>query len=178
MINQVKIIAAAEANPGLLGALGIDFKMLILQGIAFLLLVWFLKKFVYPPLVKAIDDRQETIEKSAKAAAEAESHAKEAEENVKKVLKQARKEADDIVATAHKEATALAADADEKAKKQAAHIVNEAKDQIQQDVRDAKKALRHETAELVALATEKIVKQKIDAKSDKALIENALKESQ
>ena len=78
MIQALYTIAATEAEPGLLGALGIDWKLLVIQGLAFLVLVWFLKKYVYPPLVKAIDDRQAVIEQSAKAAAEAETHAKQA----------------------------------------------------------------------------------------------------
>lgn len=180
LLESVKIVAetASSGEQDLLSTLGIDWKILILQGIAFLITLWVLKRFVYPYLTKALDEREKTIEASAEAAKQAEAQAKETQIEIKKILKEARKEADDIVATAYKEATALAADAEEKAKKQAAHITSEAKEQIQQDVRDAKKTLRHETVELVALATEKIVKQKIDAKSDKSLIESALKESQ
>lgn len=170
--------AASGGDGGnLFAAIGIDWKILIFQVISFLVLVWLLAKFVYPIFVKTIDDRQEAIEQSAKAAETAEAHAKEAEDNVKKALKEARKEADDIVATAHKEAVAMTADAEAKSKKQAEYIASEAKEQIKQDIRDARKALKQETTELVALATEKIVKQKVDAKTDKALIESAIKEA-
>lgn len=169
--------AASGGGGNLFGALGIDWKMLILQTISFVGLVWLLAKFVYPIFMKTIDDRQEAIEESAKAAARAESHAKKAEGEIKDLLQEARKQADDIVATAHKEAVAAAADSEEKAKKQAVHIASEARAQIQQDIRDAKKALRQETTELVVLATEKIVRQKVDAKADKALIEAAIKEA-
>lgn len=178
MIYPLHTFAATKTEPGLMGVLGIDWQLLLFQGLAFLLLVWFLKKFVYPPLVKAIDARQDAIEQSAKAAAETETHAKQAEAKVNELLKEARKEADGIVVTAHKEATATAADAEVKAKKQADYIVSEAKEQLQQDIRDARRALRGEATELVALATEKIVKQKVDAQNDKALINASLKESE
>ena len=178
--ENIKIIAetGAAENADLFGVLGIDWRLLILQGIAFLITLWVLKKFVYPYLTKALDDREKIIEASVKAAKQAETHAKEAETKVNELLKEAREEADGIVETAHKEATATAADAEIKAKKQADYIVSEAKEQLQQDVRDARKALRNETTELVTFATEKIIKQKVDAKSDKVLINAALKESE
>lgn len=172
----MQFAAKSGAEDSFFAAIGIDWKMLILQIIAFLIFVWVLAKFVYPTLIKTIDERQEAIEQTAKAAAEAEAHAKESEEKVEQALKQARKEAGEIISAAQKEAAAVSAEIEEKAKKQASHIASEAKEQIKQDIRDAKKALRSETTELVALATEKIVKQKVDAKTDKALIDSAIKE--
>ena len=58
-----------EASGDLLGALGIKWEMLLLQIIAFIILVWLLGKFVYPYLMKPVDKRQADIESSAKAAA-------------------------------------------------------------------------------------------------------------
>lgn len=52
----------AAASPGLFQALGIDWKLFVEQGIAFLILVLILSKFVYPALVKSIDDRRAAIE--------------------------------------------------------------------------------------------------------------------
>src|SRR5438105_2977229 len=126
---------AAEHTPGaqnkdLFGALGIDARLLLLQGIAFLILVWALSKWVYPGLIKAIDKRQESIEAGLKASQEAQKQAEESEQKMEKTLQQARKEADDILALAHKEANSLVADAEEKAGKRAEHIVAEAKDQL------------------------------------------------
>ncbi len=61
------------ASGGVLVALGIDWKMLILQVIAFVVLVWLLGRFVYPIFIKTVDARQAEIEAGSKAAAEAES---------------------------------------------------------------------------------------------------------
>lgn len=171
-------VAAAEAtNGGFFEALGIDLRLLLLQGVAFLILVWFLNKYVYPILVKAIDDRQAKIEEGTKAAEEAKQKAEATEADVNKLFKEARAQADDIVATAHKEAAAMLDSAESKAKKRAEHIVSEAKAQLDQDVSAARDMLRKDTAELVALATEKIVKEKVDAKRDATLIERAIKEA-
>ncbi|PLS81422.1 ATP synthase F0 subunit B [Candidatus Saccharibacteria bacterium] len=165
------------AKPGFFEALGIDWKLLLLQGIAFLVLVFFLKKFVYPSMVKAIDDRQAAIEQGTKAAEVAKEKAAAAESDVNKMFKEARAQADEIVATAHKEALAMVEDAESKARKRADRIVSDAKAQLEQDVTAARAALRSETRELVALATEKIIKEKIDQKRDASLIESALGEA-
>lgn len=178
-MQTLYILAATEttASGGLLGTLGIDWRLLLLQGLAFLILVWFLGKFVYPVLNKAIDDRQAAIEQGAKAAEEAKEKAAATEADVNNMFKEARVQADEIVRTAHKEATAMIESAETKAKKRAEHIVSEAKTQLEQDVAAARAALRADTAELVALATERIVKEKVDMKRDSSLIERALKEA-
>ena len=68
-------------------------------------------------------------------------------------------------------------EAEEKAGKRADHIVESAQTRLAHEVTEARELLRKETTELVAAATEKILRQKLDAKSDSKLIEMALKES-
>ncbi len=166
---------AKAASPGLLQALGIDGKLLIEQGIAFLILVAVLGKFVYPALTKAIDSRRDQIEAGMKEAKEAEEVLAKAEAKVGDMLADARKEADDIIARSHKEAGVMVADAEEKAKTRAEQIVKDARAQLDTDVAKARQALKKETVELVALATEKIVKEKLDDRKDAGLISDALK---
>ncbi len=166
------------ASGGVLGALGIDWQILLFQVIAFLILVWFLGKYVYPILMKTIDGRRADIEASVAAAQEAEKNAQEAEENIAKLLKVARKEAAEIVATAHLEATSASEASDKKAKARADNIVADAKSQIDKEVIAAKKTLHNETLELVALATEKVVGKAVSADIDSKLIAASLKEVQ
>lgn len=180
-MTQVLSLLASESSSQdktLFGALGIDWRMLILQLIAFGFLVWILGKFVYPHLLKAIDDREKSINDSVKAASEAEANAERTQAEVEKLFKEAREEAASIVATAHTEASAMVKEAEERAKSRSEQIVADARTQLDQDVAKARKALRAEATELVALATEKIVRQKIDTKQDAALIASALEEAQ
>jgi F-type H+-transporting ATPase subunit b len=156
--------------------LGIDWRLLILQIIAFLILVWLLTKYVYPWLMKSVDERQAKIEESVKAAELAEKKAESAQEEVAKLLKEARAEAKDIVTTARDEATAMVADAEGKAKTRAEKIVKDAHDQLEKDVIAARKTLHNDTIELVALATEKIVGKTISEGIDKKIIAAAVKD--
>lgn len=168
--------AAAEASPGLLQALGIDWKLFVAQGIAFLILVAILGKFVYPTLMKSIDDRREAIEAGIKEAKESQEALGKAEVKVSELLADARKEADDILARTQKEAAEVVAQAETKAKTRAEQIVADARAQLDLDVSKARELLRKDTVELVALATERVVGEKLDAAKDADLVKKALAE--
>ena len=161
--------AVAEKSD-VLATLGIDWKLLVFQVIAFSILVALLSKFVFPVLIRAIDDRQAAIEESLLAAKNAEKNAADAEAKIDKLMRDARKEASEIVTTAKDEAAALATKTEERSKKQAERIVEEARESIGKEVLAAKKALHNETIELVAQATEKVVGAGMSKDIDKKII--------
>lgn len=175
--NTEAATEAATGEKSLFGALGIDWRMLLLQIVAFLVLLWVLSKFVYPHLIKAIDNREKAIADSVAAAADAEKHAEESQEKIDKLFKQARAESTQLIDSAHKEAAILVKEAEDKSKKRAEQIVADAHLQIERDIAKARQLLRAETAELVALATEKIVREKVDASRDAKLIDQAIQEA-
>ncbi len=179
MEHTLTLVAAAQPaeSKDIFSSLGIDWTLLIFQIIAFLLLVVLLGKFVYPYLIKSLDDRQEKIEAGVKAAQEAEQKAASAQEETAALLKEARKEASGIIATAKSEAAASIAAAEDKAKARAERITEQAKEQIDQDIAAARKTLRQDTIELVAMATEKVVRATNTEKTDTKVIEKALKEA-
>jgi F-type H+-transporting ATPase subunit b len=164
----------SSTKPGMFEALGIDWKLLILQTVAFLLLVFLLGKYVYPRLIKMIDDRQAKIDDSVAAAELAQKKAEAAESAVEDELKKARADAAIIVETARQEAADKASESEKKAAAKAEYIVKEAQAELAAEISKARDMLHKETIELVAYATEKIVKQKIDAKADASLIKDAL----
>lgn len=177
ILTQFAATEAHAEKQDIFGALGIDWQILIFQIVAFLLLVWLLGKFVYPWLMKSVDERQEAIEESVKAAKEAEEKAESAQDEIAKLLKEARKEAKDIVTTAKDEATAMVDASDQKAKARAEKIVADAHEQIEKDVIAARKALHNDTIELVAQATEKVIGKTVTDKVDDEVIAHAVKEA-
>lgn len=174
LLTQFASSEVAVEKADMFSSIGIDWKLLVLQTIAFLVLLWFLKKFVYPPLVAMLDKREAQIEESTRAAVEASKRATESQEKVDKLLAQARSEAREIVATAKSEAGAMLTDAEAKSKQQAENIVAQAQDSIAKEVLAAKKALHNETIELVAQATEKVVGKTVNANVDNSVIKAAL----
>lgn len=169
----------AESSSGagsLLTTLGIDWKILIFQILAFLVTLWLLGKFVYPVLMKSVDQRQEKIEASAKASEKAEKAAAETEDRVAKLMVQARKEADAIIETAKSESSSLIEKAETESRQRAEQITTEAQTEIKREVASAKKALREQTIDLVASATKKVIGKTVDVKLDNKLISETVKE--
>ena len=70
---------AEESSGGIFGSLGIDWKILILQMIAFGILVFILSKWVYPPILAMLDRRDKLIDDSVKAAKEASKQSEKAD---------------------------------------------------------------------------------------------------
>jgi F-type H+-transporting ATPase subunit b len=158
------------ASADLLGALGINVTLLLLQAGAFLVLVLILGKFAYPVILRSIEERRAKIETGLENAKKAEAELKNVEQKVKGIIRDARTEADDIIARSQQAAAALTEAAEKRAAKKAEAIVANAHTDMAHEVAAARTALKQETAQLVASATAKIIKQKLDAKADEQLI--------
>lgn len=180
-MNSMLLFAATEAsggNGGLLGSLGIDVRLLIVQSIAFLVLLWVLSKFVYPVLASMLDKREATIREGINAAQEAEQKADEAKAEMERLLDDARKQAGQIMSSAKSEAASVIEAADTAAVERAERIVADAQAQIEKDIQAAQKALHDETISLVALATEKVIGKAVTPEIDKKVIASAIKDVQ
>ncbi|HEX7963181.1 MAG TPA: F0F1 ATP synthase subunit B [Candidatus Saccharimonadales bacterium] len=175
---MLTVLATTEgaSSPSLFQALGLNAQLFIEQGVAFLILVFVLGKFVYPALVKAIDDRRAAIEAGLQEAKDSQEALEKAEAKVSEMLEEARKEADEMLARTHQEAASVVADAESKAKQRAEQIVADARQQLAVDVSKAREALKKDTVELVALATERVIGEKLDDRKDADLVKKALAE--
>ncbi|MCL2280742.1 F0F1 ATP synthase subunit B [Candidatus Saccharibacteria bacterium] len=165
-----------QASEGIFGALGIDWKVLIFQAIAFGILVFILAKWVYPPILAMLNRNQKLIDDSLKAAKEASAKSEKAADEIAGQLEGARKEAEDIIKSAHKQSQQMLLDAEGNATTKADAIVAAADTRIRNSVQKAQKDLRDEVVELVATATEKIIGSRITAKEDAKLVADAIKE--
>lgn len=177
-MNYLSQFAATEAKPDLFSSIGIDWKLLVLQSIAFLILLLFLKKFVYPSLIAMLDKREKLIEESTKAALEAEKNAAAAEAKTTKLIKQARADADEMLAGAKTEASHMINEAEKKSQRRAEQIVKDAEAEISRSVDIARKTLRRDTLGLVAEATEKVVGKSVTSAVDQKIVAEAVKEAE
>lgn len=169
--------SAEAAKPSLFESIGIDWKLLVLQTIGFLILLWFLHRFVYPPIVRMLDKREADIAEAAKAADEARAQAADSQSKTEELLKEARKEASAIVSTAKQEASELSHASDKRAKERAERIVAEAKVEMQREVESAKKQLGNELIDLVAAATEKVTSNVVDGEANRKIIAKNIEEA-
>ncbi|MDR3125972.1 MAG: F0F1 ATP synthase subunit B [Candidatus Nomurabacteria bacterium] len=174
MLDFLTKLASSEQSGDLLSGLGIDWRILMLQSVAFVILVVILAKFVYPQINAMLDRRDKIINDAIKAAKESEEKAAQSEKEIQKALSQARIEAEEIVETAKKESADLTVTAEFDAKKRADSIVRAAQAEITKDIETARQTLRQETLDLVADATEKVAGLKL-AKDDEKIVSEALK---
>lgn len=138
---------------------------LLAQAVSFAILIWFTVKFVWPPLLKAVEARQKEI---ADGLAAGERGRHELELSAKRAAQElhgAKEKASEIVALAEKRATEIIEEAKSNAKAEGDRIVAGAKAEIDQEVNRAKETLRQQVATLAVAGAEKILRREIDAKA-------------
>ena len=136
---------------------------LIAQAIAFAVLIWFTVKFVWPPLLKAIEARQKEIADGLAAAQEGRSALEVAAKKSEVTLAEAKQKASEIIAQAEKRGTQIIEDAKGNAKVEGDRIIAGAKAEIDQEVNRAKEGLRAQVSTLAIAGAEKILRKEIDA---------------
>lgn len=167
---------AAEGSEGI-GALGLSLPAIVASAITFLVLFFVIKKFALDGIVANLKKREDDINRGLHLTAEMDKKSAELEQTVAAELKKARKEADAIIAEANTETGKMIQAAEEKAKNKADEILRAAEGKIERDIVEARNGLKAEMAGLITEATEAILGEKLDAKSDRKLVENYLKEA-
>ena len=136
---------------------------LIIQMIVFLLLVWFTMKFVWPPIVKALDERAAKIADGLAAADKAKSELSAANQRVEAQLAQARDDGARRLADAEHLAQQIVEDAKARANEEGAKIVAAAKAEADQEAVKAREALREQVAGLAVKGAEQILRREVNA---------------
>ncbi|HSI28653.1 MAG TPA: F0F1 ATP synthase subunit B [Methylophilus sp.] len=143
---------------------------LIAQAIAFAVLIWFTVKFVWPPLLKAIETRQKEIADGLAAAQEGRSALEVAAKKSDATLNEAKQKASEIIGQAEKRAAQLIDEAKVNAKAEGDRIIAGAKAKIDQEVNRAKEGLRAQVSTLAVAGAEKILRKEIDAKAHSEML--------
>lgn len=149
---------------------------LVIQMLAFAVFVWFTMKFVWPPLAKAMEERQNKIADGLSAAERGRKELELAQHRVKDELKQAKAQASEIVEKANRRSALLVEQAKEEARLEAQKQVKIAQEQLLQEINRAKEDLRKQVAQLAIAGAEKILMREIDAKANSDLLDNLIKE--
>ena len=148
------------------------FMTLLGQMISFAILIWFTVKFIWPPLMAAIEERQQKIAEGLAAADNAQKNLAQAQDKVNEELKAARSKANEIIEQAHQRANQLidAAKSDAIAEGNRQRALAEA--EIEAAANRAKEDLRKQVSVLAVSGAEKLLKREIDANAHKALIDD------
>lgn len=146
------------------------------QLITFVVFVWFTMKYVWTPIMGALEERRKAIADGL-AAGERGQHEQElAKQRAKEVLKDAKGQASDILAQAQKRAAEIVDEAKGNARLEGDRILAAAKAEIEQEANRAREHLREKVAELAVAGAEKILRKEINAAAHQDIVNSLAKE--
>jgi len=142
------------------------------QMISFAILIWFTVKFIWPPLMAAIEERQQKIAEGLAAADNAQKNLAQSQDKANEELKLARTKANEIIDQAHQRANQIIDTAKNDAIAEANRQKALAEAEIAAAANRAKEDLRRQVSALAVSGAEKLLKREIDANAHKALIDD------
>ncbi len=143
---------------------------LIAQFVVFFILAWFTMKFVWPPLMNALDERAKKIADGLAAADKGKEAMAAAEKRVQAELAGARDEGQKRIGDAEKRAQMVADEIKQNAQAEAARIIAQAKSDAEQQVTKAREELRGQVATLAVKGAEQILKREVNASAHADLL--------
>lgn len=149
---------------------------LIGQLITFAILVWFTMKYVWPPITKAMREREKKIAAGLEAAERSKRELLDAEHKVLAMIRDAKRDANLLIEQAHKRSAQIVDEAKDNARMESHRLLELAKDEIAREVNLAKEGLRKQLAGLAIAGAEKIIKRNLDAAEQTALLEEFVAE--
>ncbi len=149
---------------------------LIGQLITFAILVWFTMKFVWPPITKAMHERDKKIADGLNAAEHGQRALVEAKDKALVILADAKKEANQVIVEAHKRSAHLIEEAKDHAKAESVRIKAQAQDDIAREVMQAKEGIRKQLVGLAVLGAEKILQRNLDVAAQSSLLDEFVAE--
>lgn len=146
------------------------------QAIAFVIFVWFCMKYVWPPIMAAIENRQKTIADGLDSAERAKKDLELAQTKSSDQLKQAKNEAAVIIEQANKRKAQIIDEAKLEANAERVKIVAQGQAELEAERNRLREELRSQVAALAVQGAEKIIQRSIDAEANKDIIDRVLAE--
>ena len=144
---------------------------LIVQMLVFALLVFGTMKFIWPPILNAMEERSRKIAQGLAAAEQGEQELAEARDKADAIIREARERASHIIEQAQHRANDLVEQAKGAARSEGARILAAAQQQIELDTTRAREALRREVAGIAVRAASKLLAREIDARTHADLLD-------
>ena len=146
------------------------------QSLAFVLFVWFCMKFVWPPLMAAIEKRQKEIADGLSSADRAKKDLDLAQNKAMEQIKEAKQQAAEIIEQANKRRAQIIDEANQDAMGERDNILTQARAEIEAERNRAKEELRKHVAPLAVAGAEKILERQIDKAANSDLVDKLIAE--
>ena len=144
---------------------------LIGQAVGFLVLVWFTWKFIWPPLLGAIEERQKKIADGLAAADRGQKDLDEAKTKANEIVREARDKAVQVVDQAHKRSGEVIDEAKHTAVAEGERLVSAARAEVASEAGRARDGLRRDVATLALAGAERLLGREVDARAHADLLE-------
>lgn len=135
------------------------------QAISFAIFVWFCMKYVWPPIIKAMQERQAKIAEGLAAAERGAEAQEQAERDADKLLVDAKSQAAEIIAQAQKQRNEMITAAKDEARAEGEKEIAKARVEFEQEVVRAKEDLRKQVGQIAVAGAAKILSKEIDAEA-------------
>ena len=135
---------------------------LIGQAISFTIFVWFCMRFIWPPVINALEARKKRIADGLADADAAKTERERAEQEAQQTTGQAREEASRILAQAERRASEIVAEARTTAKTEGDRILTQAQEEIEKNTQQVREQLRGEVATLAIAGAEAVLQREVD----------------
>ena len=146
------------------------------QAVVFIVLIWFTVKFIWPPLLKAIEDRQKKIADGPAAAERGQKELQQSHGDAAAIVNEAREKALKIVDQASRRSNEIIDEARVTAIAEGQRLVGDARQEVQLEQSRARDALRKDVATLAVAGASKLLEREIDPKAHADLIEKLARE--
>jgi F-type H+-transporting ATPase subunit b len=165
MIHLFPVLAAeaAEATSGASAPLGINIGLLLAQIFNFLLLWFILSKFVFPALMRTLDERSAKIAEGIDNAKRAEQELKDADKESARIIQEARLQSQQIISDGSVAAERIRSQLETEARAKADEIVQQGRLRLQQEESQTRNALRQEIATLAISAASQVIGESLDS---------------
>lgn len=167
------VVASGADTLSFLKSFGVEWDLLISQGLMFVLLSVFLYYFLFKPVMRTADERRAIIEKGLSDAKESEEHLKRCQKECEEKIAQAALEASKIFAKTGEDAKAMIEKATLEASEKSANMIAQAQSEIQAERAKMQAELKVEIANLVVETAKSVLGEVLDDKSRAKIAEKA-----
>jgi len=140
------------------------------QTIAMVVFVWFCMKFIWPPILNALEERQKQIEEGLAAADKSQEALEAARAEAETIIGEARQQATGILDQAHARANEIVAEGKDAGVKERERQLAAAKAEIEQETNKAREELRGQVSAIAVASAEKILRREIDSKAHEDIL--------
>jgi F-type H+-transporting ATPase subunit b len=144
---------------------------LVAQFLWFFAFVWFTARFVWPPLMRAVEDRQKKIADGLAAAEKGQQELVSANGRVEELVRGAKAQSQELIANAQKRADEMVEQAKTAAKTEGERQIAAARASIEQEIQQAREQLRGQVAQLAMTGAEQILMREIDPAKHKDVLD-------